>query len=429
MKTTHDSLHVAYASARERYAAWGVDTERALEVLAATPLSLPCWQGDDVTGFEGMAAGGAGGGIAVTGSHPGRARCPEELRADLRFALSLIPGRHRVNLHAMYGEFGDRAVDRDAIEPAHYAGWVEFAREEGIGLDFNATCFSHPRAALGVTLSSRDAETRRFWIEHVRRCRAIAAWIGGELGNPCVHDLWIPDGSKDLTVARHEGRWRLLESLDAVYANGYPRAQLRDAVESKLFGIGTESYVTGSFEFYFGWVMRDAARENPPMLCLDLGHFHPTESVADKISSILCFQREILLHLSRGVRWDSDHVVIASDELRSVMEEIVRADALGRVHLALDSFDAEMNRVGAWVIGARAAQRALLAALLEPIERLRRTEAEGDRCARLALMEECRTMPAGAVWDWFCARMGVPAGDAWIASAQDYERRVLRQRV
>ncbi len=426
------SVEKAYEAAKDRYADWGVDTEIALSKLAAVPLSLPCWQGDDVGGFETPSSLLAGGGIAATGSHPGKARTLEELRSDLRLALSLVPGSHRVNLHAMYGDFAGRKIDRDAITPEHFLSWVDHARREGVGLDFNATCFSHPRAASGYTLASPDGSTRRFWIEHVLRCRDIAAWMGRELHSPCVHNLWIPDGSKDLTVSRFAHRRALAESLDEIYTTTFPAAELKDAVESKLFGIGSESFVAGSFEFYFGWAMRRRShakpREHAPMLCLDLGHFHPTESVADKIPALLFFQDELLLHLSRGVRWDSDHVVITNDELRSVMEEIVRADALGRVHFALDSFDADINRVSAWVIGARAAQRALLSALLEPTERLRRLEDAGDRGARLALLEESKTMPMGAVWDGFCERMNVPVGDAWIAVAQDYETRVLSSR-
>jgi L-rhamnose isomerase len=416
------AIETAYAAARERYAEIGVDTEAALAALGAVPLSLHCWQGDDVRGFEG---GGAalGGGLQVTGDHPGRARTVDELRADLDAAYALIPGRHRLNLHAMYGEFGEMSVDRDAIGEEHFAGWVDWCRARGLGLDFNATCFAHPRAASGYTLASPDAGVRAFWIEHVRRCRAIAAGIGKALGTPCVHNLWIPDGSKEPPVGRLARRRDLLESLDRIYADPYPKTELRDAVESKLFGIGSESFVAGSHEFYLLWA---AARGM--MVCLDMGHFHPTESVADKLSALLPFLDELLVHVSRGVRWDSDHVVTETDDLRAIAQEIVRADALARVRLALDYFDASVNRVAAWVIGARSTLRALLFALLEPINSLRAAEASGDRTTRLALLEEAKALPQGAVWDVFCLRAGVPVGTDWLAAARDDESRALAAR-
>ena len=413
----------AYDIAKERYAQLGVDTEKALDALQEAALSIHCWQGDDVGGFETPDASLDGGGIAVTGNFPGRARTLDELRADAEEAMHLIPGRHRLNLHAMYGDFGGKKVDRDAIGPEHFASWIDWARSLGIGLDFNATLFSHPKAEDGFTLSHRDRGVREFWIEHVRRCRKISAHMGRELGSPCLHNLWIPDGSKDLTPSRHPHRLWLKESLDIIYENRFSPERLKDAVESKLFGIGSESFVVGSHEFYYGWALQHGV-----MVCLDLGHFHPTESVADKLSAMLPFFDELLLHVSRPVRWDSDHVVIFSDDLQAVMEETVRAEALGRVHMALDFFDAELNRVGAWSIGSRATLLALLKALLEPTETLRKYERENNKFARLALLETLKTLPFGAVWDHYCERCDVPVGAGLIDAVMDYERKVLRLR-
>ena len=342
---------------------------------------------------------------------------------DLRKAFSLIPGRHRLNLHAMYGEFGGKAVDRDQIAPEHYAGWVQWARQEGLGLDFNATCFSHPKAESGFTLSHRDSAIRAFWVEHVRRCREIGAWMGGELGDPCIHNLWIPDGSKDAPVDRWGHRSILREALDGIYAVEYSPDVMKDALESKLFGIGSESFVVGSHEFYLAYALARGT-----MVCLDLGHFHPTESVADKLSAILQFCDEVLLHVSRGVRWDSDHVAVLSDELRALMEEVVRGDALERVHLATDFFDATLNRVGALVIGARATLQAVLLALLQPQERLREMEARGDNFERLAMLEELKALPFGVVWDHHCERAGVAAGAAWVREVGEYEADVTSKR-
>jgi L-rhamnose isomerase len=417
------AIEKALALARERYAELGVDVDEALERLARVPISLQCWQGDDVRGFERPDAALSGGGIQVTGNHPGAARNPGELRGDLEKVYSLLPGRHRLNLHAMYGEFGPGRVDRDEVAPAHFHGWVSWARGLGIGLDFNATLFSHPRADDGFTLSSRDPGTRSFWIRHVRQCRAVAASMGEALASPCIHNLWIPDGCKDACTDRAERRKRLRESLDEIYSTAHPPTHLKDAVESKLFGIGSESFVVGSHEFYLAYALGKGL-----MVCLDLGHFHPTESVADKISSILAFQDELLLHLSRGVRWDSDHVVLFDDPVREVMLEVVRADALDRVHLALDFFDASLNRVGAWVTGARAVLKAVLYALLEPRERLRGLEEGGDNFGRLALLEECRSLPLGAVWDAACQESGVPPDGAWQDEVRVYEREVLSRR-
>jgi L-rhamnose isomerase len=407
-----------YRAARERYAELDVDTEVALERLARVSISLHCWQGDDVTGFEPNRATLAGSGLAVTGSCPGRARNATELRKDLEKALSLIPGKRRVNLHAMYGEF-PKGVDRDRIRPEHYRDWLDWARERGLGLDFNATLFAHPKAVSGFTLSSTDESVRHFWVEHVRRSREVSAFLGRELKSPCIHNLWIPDGAKDAVVDRWERRSLLRKSLDEVFASTHPVSEMKDALESKLWGIGSEAFVVGSHEFYMGYALSRGI-----MLCLDTGHFHPTETVADKVSAILQFSGELLLHLSRGVRWDSDHVVVFDDQLKELMAEVVRAGALGRVHFALDYFDASMSRVAAWIIGARTTQKALLAALLEPTARLR----ELDQAGRLAMLEEAKTMPLGAVWDYHCLRAGVPAGQEWMSDVRKYEAAVLSVR-
>lgn len=422
MATRDRNVESAYRLARERYAAAGVDTDRALERLAQIPVSLPCWQGDDVGGFE-RRGGAPGGGLLATGQYPGKARTPEELRADAAKAFSLIPGRHRFNLHACYGEFGRRKVDRNEIEPEHFRNWIAWARSLGIGLDFNPTCFSHPKAASGWTLSHPDKAIRRFWIEHCRRCRRTGAHMGEALGSPAVTNLWIPDGMKDTPADRRGPRERLAESLDEIFSQRLDPRHLLDSVEGKLFGIGVESYTVGAHEFYLGYAVKHQL-----WVCLDTGHYHPTESVADKISSVLCFVPGIVLHLSRGVRWDSDHVVVLNDELLAIAQELVRGDYLGRTRIGLDYFDASINRVAAWVIGARNVLRALLFALLEPSERYRQRELAGDYTARLALMEEAKTLPFGAVWDFYCLRQGVPVGEAWVEEVRRYEKDVLNRR-
>lgn len=421
MRTDPAQVDAAYRLAQERYAALGVDTERALAALADLPVSLHCWQGDDVVGFE-QAGGAPGGGLAVTGNYPGRARTPDELRADIDQALAVIPGRHRLNLHAFYGEFGGRRVDRDAIETAHFASWVDWARERGVGLDFNPTCFAHARAADGFTLSHPDAGVRRFWIEHCRRARRIGAAFGEALGTPCVTNVWVPDGFKDTPADRFAPRQRLAESLDEVFREPLPPEQVLDAVEPKLFGIGSESCTVGSAEFYLGYCV-----SRRKLLCLDAGHFHPTESIADKISAVLLWLPEILLHVSRGVRWDSDHVVTFSDDLLAIAREIVAVGDPRRVHVGLDYFDASINRVAAWAIGTRNMLRALLVALLEP-PAIRRAEQEGDLTARLALQEESRGLPFGAVWDRHCQVQGVPVGADWLDEVRRYERNVTSRR-
>ncbi len=415
---TTGRIEQAFALARERYAELGTDVDAALQRLGRVALSIHCWQGDDVRGFENRGETLAGSGLAVTGFHPGRARNASELRQDLEKALGLIPGRHRVNLHAMYGEF-PKPVDRDAIGPEYFRGWIDWVKEHGLGLDFNATLFAHPKAGSGFTLSSTDDGVRRFWVEHVQRCRDISAHIGRSLGTPCIHNLWIPDGAKDAVVDRWERRGMLWKSLDEIFACTYPVSEMKDAVESKLWGIGSESFVVGSHEFYTAYALSRGV-----MLCLDMGHFHPTESVADKVSALLQFSGELLIHVSRGVRWDSDHGVVFDDALRDVMSEVVRADALGRVHFALDYFDASLNRVAAWVIGARATLKALLAALLEPTARLR----ELDQTGKLVLLEELKTMPLGAVWDYYCQKAGAPPESEVLGIIQDYDAKVARKR-
>ncbi len=417
------TIEKTYHLAQERYSQFGVNSEKALEILEKVSLSLHCWQGDDLGGFEKPGSRLAGGGLQVTGNYPGRARTVDELRMDLKKAYSLIPGRHRLNLHAMYGDFSGKPVDRNEISLDHYKGWIDWAKQEDLKLDFNPTCFSHPKADSGFTLSSKDKGIREFWIEHVKRCREISASMGRELQSPCIHNLWIPDGTKDIPVDRWTHRTLLREALDTIYAVEYRPSEMKDSIESKLFGIGSESFVVGSHEFYIGYAL-----SRGKMLCLDLGHFHPTESVADKISSILQFSEELLLHISRGVRWDSDHVVILNDEVKSLTEEIVRSSALDRVHIALDFFDASMNRIGAWVIGARATLKGLLYALLEPQQKLIEAEDSGNNFARLALMEEFGTMPFGAVWDYYCLRMDVPVGELWMEEVKRYEEEVTKKR-
>ncbi len=412
-----------YTSAQSQYAELGVDTEAVLKRLAEIPVSLQCWQGDDVGGFEHAAAGPLTGGIQATGNYPGKARTADELRRDLETALSLIPGAHRVNLHASYAELGGRKIDRNAYTFEHFAAWTDWAREKNLGLDFNPTYFSHPLSADGFTLSHRDSAVRQFWIEHGIASRKIAAEMGKKLGKTVITNFWVPDGSKDSTVNRGAHREWLLQSLDAAFAPEIDPAYNRDAVECKLFGIGFESYTVGSHEFYLGYA---ASRQK--IICLDAGHFHPTETIADKISSVLPFVPAILLHVSRGVRWDSDHVVTLDDSTRQLMEEIVRGDYLDRVFIGMDFFDASINRLAAWVIGARATQKALLLALLEPTARLRDFEATDDFASRLALLEECKSLPFGEVWNEFCRRQNVPGGFAWMELVKKYERTVLSAR-
>jgi L-rhamnose isomerase len=415
-------IESVYAVAKERYAALGVDTEEALAKLAGISISLHCWQGDDVLGFEDPERG-LSGGIMTTGNYPGRARMPDELRQDLDKTYSLIPGNHRLNLHAMYLE-SDQPVPRNEILPQHFSNWVDWAKANHHGVDFNPSCFSHPLADDGFTLSSADDGIRNFWIEHCIASREIGAYFGRELSTPAVTNIWIPDGYKDTPIDRSAPRRRLKESLDTVLAKAVDPAYNLDSVECKLFGIGSESYVVGSHEFYMGYAV-----QNQTLLCLDAGHFHPTEVISDKISSTLLYVPELLLHVSRGVRWDSDHVVTLTDELEAIMHEVVRNDYLQRVHIGLDFFDASINRIAAWTIGTRNALRALLLALLEPTEDMLELEQKGDYTARLVMLEEMKGMPFGAVWDYYCLKQGVPVGAAYLDEIREYEAQVLSQRV
>jgi L-rhamnose isomerase len=419
---TAKTTQQAFSLARERYQALGVDVDKALETLARIPVSLHCWQGDDVSGFENVQTE-IGGGLAVTGQYPGKARNASELRADLELALSLIPGQHRVNLHASYAEFSGRRVDRDELRPEHFQHWVDWAEAHDLGLDFNPTYFAHPKASSGFTLAHPDKGIRRFWIEHGIRCREIGASFGRRRHTPCVTNVWIPDGFKDTPADRRAPRERLAESLDAIFEKRITPTLNLDAVEPKLFGIGSESYVVGSHEFYLGY-----ATTRQKLLCLDAGHYHPTESIADKISSVLLYVPEILLHVSRGVRWDSDHVVTLGDDLQAIAREIVTAAQIERIHLGLDYFDASINRVAAWVVGARNLLKGLLFGLLEPNDQLRALEAAGDFTARLALFEEAKTLPFGAVWDRYCIRQEVPVGYSWMTEIKRYEKDVLASR-
>lgn len=411
-----------YQAARELYAEFGVDTDSILAVFSRIPISLHCWQGDDVQGFENSGSE-LGGGLAVTGQYPGKARTPAELRQDADLALSLLPGRHRFNLHASYAEFGGRRVDRDELRPEHFGEWIEWARNHGRGLDFNPTYFAHPLAADGLTLTHPSPSVRQFWIEHGRATRRIAAHMGRELGTPCINNVWIPDGMKDTPVDRSGPRQRLTESLDAVFAAPFPDEHLLDAVECKLFGLGSESYVAGSHEFYLGYAIT-----RRKVLCLDAGHFHPTEVISDKISSVLQYVDRLLLHVSRGIRWDSDHVVTLTEELIAIAQETVRGGYLNRVHFGLDFFDASINRIAAWVIGARALLKAILMALLEPLPLLREAEQQADYTRRLALQEEFRGLPSAAVWDYYCLSSDVPTGVDWLATVREYEEQVLSKR-
>lgn len=410
-----------YEAAKETYAAFGVDTDAALQRLSRIHLSLHCWQGDDVGGFENP-DGELSGGLAATGNYPGKARTPDELRMDLKKVFSLIPGKHRLSLHAIYVDYPE-PVERNALETKHFQRWIDWAVQEGIALDFNGTFFSHPQAADGYTLAHPDPGIRRFWVEHGIAARRIAADMGRAQGSPCINNTWIPDGEKDLPADRWAPRQRLVESLDAMYAEELPAELTRDAIESKLFGIGSESYVVGSLEFYLSYAV-----SRKKILTLDMGHFHPTEEVSDKISSVLTFIDEVLFHVSRGVRWDSDHVVTLSDPVRAVAEEAVRGNVLDRVHFGLDYFDASINRIAAWVIGARSLLKALLIALVEPTQLLKEMELNGDRTGRLALMEELKMLPFAAVWNRYCEMQGVPVGAAWLNEVRAYERSILSER-
>jgi L-rhamnose isomerase len=413
----------AYSLAKDQYAQIGVDMEKVLDTLSKIKVSIHCWQGDDVGGFEKGSGKLEGGGIQATGNYPGKARTIEELRSDIDKAVSLIPGTHRLNLHASYLDNRGKFVERNEIGIEHFQSWIDWAKENRMGMDFNPTYFSHPKADTGFTLSSADKEIRQFWIEHGIACRKIAEQIGLQINSPCVTNFWIPDGFKDIPIDRKGPRERLMNSLDEIFAEKIDNRYELDCVESKLFGIGSESYVTGSHEFYLGY-----ATSRNILLCLDTGHFHPTEMVSDKLSSVLCYLDEVLLHVSRGVRWDSDHVVTLSDELLAIAQELVRGGYLDRVHIGLDFFDASINWLAALVIVTRCMIKALLYALLSPSEQLNRFELEADYTSRLAMLEEVKTMPFGAVWDYYCLKHSVPTGMDWLAEVKKYEKQVLSKR-
>ena len=421
--SSKEIINQAYELSKIQYASIGIDTEKALNQLKDIQISLHCWQADDVSGFEKPDSLLSGGGIQVTGNYPGKAKTIRQLRQDIEKVLQILPGKQRLNLHAIYGDFGGVFIDRNKIEPKHFQSWIDWAKGLGIGLDFNCTCFSHPRAEDGLTLTSKNEENRKFWIEHVKRCRQIAAEMGKQLGKPAVHNIWIPDGSKDMPVDRYSYRALLKDSLDQIFEVKYPKEHLKDAVESKLFGIGAESMTVGSHDFYLSYAVK-----NDIMICLDNGHFHPTEQVGDKISSCLLFVDELLLHVTRPIRWDSDHVVILNDDILLIAQEIVRCNAINRVNIGLDYFDASLNRIGAYVVGTRAMQQALLFALLEPIELLKKYESEGKSFERLATLELMKTKPFGAVWDYYCLQQGKPVGEELISDIQAYEKEVLSKR-
>lgn len=418
-----NKIKQAYQIAKDQYAELGINTEEAIAQLSKIDISLHCWQTDDVSGFETPDAELGGGGIMATGNYVGKAKTIDHVKADIEKVMSLLPGKQRLNLHAIYGDFKGVKVDRDQIEVKHFQSWIDWAKKQGIGLDFNPTCFSHPLSNDGFTLSSKTESTRKFWIEHVKRCRLIAAEMGKQLGTPCVMNLWIPDGSKDVPVDRYTYRALLKESLDEIYSVSYPKEYLKDAIECKLFGIGSEAMVVGSHEFYMGYAVK-----NNTLLTLDSGHFHPTEQISDKISSILLYVDEILLHVSRGVRWDSDHVVILNDEMLSIAQEIVRAKVLDRVNVSLDYFDASLNRIGAYVVGVRAAQQAFLCALLEPNAILKAAEESGNYFKRLATYELMKTKPFGAVYDYYCLMNNILVGEDYVAEIEKYEAEVLVKR-
>lgn len=412
----------SYELAKREYEKWGISVDSVLEQLKKIPISIHCWQGDDITGFE-EDKGELTGGIDVTGNYPGKANTPLELRQDLEKALSLIPGNHRVNLHAIYAETDGEVIERDQLKPLHFEKWMSWAKKNKLGLDFNPTLFSHPKSAVGLTLSHPEKETREFWINHCIASRKIGEYFGRELGSPCLTNIWIPDGFKDIPSDRFTPRERLKESLDKIFEVEVNESYNVDAIESKLFGIGSESFVVGSFEFYLGYALK-----NNKLCLLDTGHFHPTETVSNKISSMLLFSEKIALHVSRPVRWDSDHVVILDEEVREIAIEIVRNNALDKVLIGLDFFDASINRIAAWVIGTRNMIKALLYGLLMPHNYFKQLQEKGNYTERLALLEEFKTYPFGAIWDYYCETMGVPVKEAWLSEVMDYEREVLANR-
>ena len=407
-----------YEIAKERYAALGVDTDKAIELLEKTPISLHCWQADDVVGFERNEA--ASGGIQTTGNYPGKARNIDELRQDIDKVTSLLAGTLRLNLHETYGEFGNKFVDRDEVGVEHFQGWMQWGKERNMSLDFNSTSFSHPKSGY-LTLSNPDKSIRDFWIEHTKRCRRIADAMGKYQNDPCIMNIWVHDGSKDLTVEKLRYRQILKESLDEILAENLP--DMKPCLEAKLFGIGLEAYTVGSHDFYAGYCSK-----NNVMYTLDTGHYEQTENVSDAVSSLLLFVPELMLHVSRPMHWDSDHVTLFDDNTRNLFSELVRADALDRAHIGLDYFDASINRIGAYIIGVRAAQKSLLQAFLEPLPLLRKYEDEGKLFQRLALLEEEKTLPFGAVYDYFNLKNNIPVGEEYISDIEKYEVDVLSKR-
>ncbi len=417
-----NNMQKQYEEARKQYQDVGVDTDKALEKLGKIPISIHCWQGDDVTGFE-YSDIALGGGLLTTGNFKGKPRNLLQLRQDIEKAFTLIPGPKKINLHPIYGDFKGKKVDRDQIGPEHFESWADWAQKNNAGIDFNPTTFAHKMADSGYTISDKDKKIRNFWIEHARRCREISNYFGSRLGKTCIYNIWVQDGAKDTTLAKYEHRMIMKEALDEIFSEKYPESNVLDALESKLFGLGSESFTVGSLDFYLAY-----AAQNGKLITFDTGHFHPTELVSDKISAVLPFLKGIMLHLSRGIRWDSDHVTIMSDEVIEIMKEIVRAGATGRVYIGTDFFDSSINRIGAWAIGARAVIKALLVALLEPASVIKKYEDEGLLFARLGMLEDSKTMPFGAVWNYHCLASGVPADAAWIGEVLKYEAEVLDER-
>ncbi len=416
-------IEESYKISKGKYRELGVDADHILDEMSKISLSIHCWQGDDVGGFEHSNSQLTGGGILATGNYRGKAKTIEQLQKDILKALSLIPGNHRVNLHAIYGNFGSKFVDRDEINVKHFQTWIDWAKKENLGLDFNPTLFSHPKADSGFTLSSKDSKIRNFWIEHIMRCREISVEMGKQLNNKVIHNIWIPDGSKDTPVDRMGYREILKDSLDRVFEQKFDSRYIQDSIEGKLFGIGSEAFVVGSHDFYLSY-----AAKNNLMITLDSGHFHPTESIGDKISAILPFVNGILLHISRGLRWDSDHVVIMNDQVVEIAEEIIRSNALEKINIGLDYFDASINRIAAWVIGARSTLKSILYAMLEPLDLLKKYENQDQLFQRLALLEELKSFPFGDIWDYYCYKQNVPVGKDWINEVEEYEKSVLYKR-
>lgn len=412
-----------YEIARQQYAEIGVDTDLVLEKMKDVVISLHCWQADDVSGTERINSELSGGGIQVTGNFKGKATGVKQIQADLDKVISLLPGKQRLNLHSIYGDFKGEYVERNKYETKYFQTWIDWCKKNDMGMDFNSTCFSHPKADTGFTLSSKNEEIRKFWVEHVKKCREISAEIGKQLGTACIHNTWIPDGSKDIPIDRNGHRKLLLQSLDESLSVKYPENFMKDAVESKLFGIGAESMTVGSHDFYLCYALK-----NNILICLDNGHFHPTEQVGDKISSCLQFFDEVLLHVTRPIRWDSDHVVILNDDIQLIASEIIRNNYLGRVKIALDFFDGSINRIGAYVVGTRSTQKAFMYAMLEPTSKLLEFEETGKNFERLALMEEMKTKPFGAVWDYWCFKENVPVGTDFIEEIRKYDEEILSKR-